>query len=201
MPLSPRWRGCAGSRRSARCRPIMTIRVYIDALAESLLAGLARLDFEPEIVLASFHGLPRAYLDKGDPVSLPVPEDGAAAARARSAGRRTGSASSSSRASARAEWLQPYTDVTIAELAKSGIKRLAVIMPGFSADCLETLEEIAIRGRRDVSRERRRRTSPRSPASTTARGHAADRARSSGGSWRAGCETLSFTSSDDESAR
>jgi ferrochelatase len=46
----------------------------------------------------------------------------------------------------RAEWLQPYTDVTIAELAKGGVKRLAVIMPGFSADCLETLEEIAIRG-------------------------------------------------------
>ena len=73
-----------------------------------------------------------------------------------SAGRRRGSASSSSRASARAEWLQPYIDVTIAELAKSGIKRLAVVMPGFSADCLETLEEIAHPRRGDLPRERRR---------------------------------------------
>ena len=74
--------------------------LYIDALAESLLEGLARLDFEPEIVLASFHGLPREYLDKGDPVSLPMPEDGTAACASGWAGRPSGSASSSSRASA-----------------------------------------------------------------------------------------------------
>ena len=46
----------------------------------------------------------------------------------------------------RAEWLQPYTDVTLAELARAGVKRIAVVTPGFAADCLETLEEIAIRG-------------------------------------------------------
>jgi ferrochelatase len=120
-------------------------RAYIDALAATLSASLAKLDFEPELVLASFHGLPREYLDKGDPYhchcqkttrllreKLGWPEE-----RLRTVFQsRFG----------RAEWLQPYTDVTLAELAKSGVKRIAVIMPGFSADCLETLEEIAIRG-------------------------------------------------------
>jgi ferrochelatase len=118
---------------------------YIEALATTLSASLAGLDFEPELVLASYHGLPRDYLDKGDPYHcqcqkttrllrevLGWPEE-----RLRTVFQsRFG----------RAEWLQPYTDVTITELAQSGVKRLAVIMPGFSADCLETLEEIAIRG-------------------------------------------------------
>ena len=117
---------------------------YIDALANTLSASLAGLDFEPELVLASYHGLPREYLDLGDPYhchcqkttrllrdKLNWPKD-----RLRTVFQsRFG----------RAEWLQPYTDVTIAELAKSGVKRIAVMMPGFSADCLETLEEIAIR--------------------------------------------------------
>lgn len=119
--------------------------VYIDALAASISQSLTGLDFEPEIVLASYHGLPRAYLDKGDPYhchcfkttrmlreNLGWSED-----RLRTVFQsRFG----------RAEWLQPYTDVTIAELAKNGVRRIAVVMPGFSADCLETLEEIAIRG-------------------------------------------------------
>jgi ferrochelatase len=118
---------------------------YIDALAVTLTSSLAGLDVEPEVVLASYHGLPRDYLDKGDPYhchcrkttrllreKLGWPEE-----RLRTVFQsRFG----------RAEWLQPYTDVTIAELAKGGVRRLAVIMPGFSADCLETLEEIAIRG-------------------------------------------------------
>ena len=119
---------------------------YIDALAESLTAGLAGLDFEPELVLASFHGLPRAYLDKGDPYhchcqkttrllreKLGWPEERLRICFQSRFGR--------------AEWLQPYFDETVAALARGGTKRLAVIMPGFSADCLETLEEIAIRGR------------------------------------------------------
>jgi ferrochelatase len=118
---------------------------YIDALAATLTASIAKLDFEPELVLASFHGLPREYLDKGDPyhcqcqktVRLVRERLGWPAERLRIVFQsRFG----------RAEWLQPYTDVTLAEMAKSGVKRIAVIMPGFSADCLETLEEIAIRG-------------------------------------------------------
>jgi ferrochelatase len=111
---------------------------YIDALAKSLSASLAKLDFEPELVLASFHGLPREYLDKGDPYHCQCQKTtrllreklGWPKERLRTVFQsRFG----------RAEWLQPYTDVTIAELARSGVRRLAVVMPGFSADCLETL--------------------------------------------------------------
>jgi ferrochelatase len=117
---------------------------YIDALAASLSASLAKLDFEPELVLASFHGLPREYLDKGDPYHCQCQKTtrllreklGWPKERLRTVFQsRFG----------RAEWLQPYTDVTIAELAREGVRRMAVITPGFSADCLETLEEIAIR--------------------------------------------------------
>lgn len=119
--------------------------VYIDALARSLEDGLHALDFEPEIVMASFHGLPQAYLEKGDPYYCQCQKTtrllrerlGWPATRLRIAFQsRFG----------QAEWLKPYFDVTIGELARAGTKRIAVIMPGFSADCLETLEEIAIRG-------------------------------------------------------
>ncbi len=118
---------------------------YIDAIATTMLASLARLPFEPELILASYHGLPREYVDKGDPYYLQCLET------TRLLCERTGLAPTKLRTVfqsrfGRAEWLQPYTDITIAELADGGVKRLAVIMPGFSVDCLETLEEIAIRG-------------------------------------------------------
>lgn len=118
---------------------------YIDALAESVEQGLAALPFSPEVVLASYHGLPREYLDKGDPYHCQCQKTtrllreklGWPPERLRTVFQsRFG----------RAEWLQPYTDVTIEDLAKQGVRRLAVIMPGFAADCLETLEEIALRG-------------------------------------------------------
>ena len=118
---------------------------YIDALAESIQAAIAGLSFEPEVVLASFHGLPRAYLDKGDPYHCQCQKT------TRLLREKLGWPKERLRITfqsrfGRAEWLQPYTDVTIAELAKQGTKQLAVVMPGFAADCLETLEEIAIRG-------------------------------------------------------
>jgi ferrochelatase len=118
---------------------------YIDALAETMTADLAALDFEPELVIASFHGLPRNYLDKGDPYHCHCQKT------VRLLRERLGWPTERLKLTfqsrfGRAEWLQPYTDITIAELARAGVKRLAVVMPGFSADCLETLEEIAIRG-------------------------------------------------------
>jgi ferrochelatase len=118
---------------------------YIDALAKSLTDGIAKLPFEPELVLASFHGLPREYLNKGDPYHCQCQKT------VRLLREKLGWPKEKLRIVfqsrfGRAEWLQPYTDVTIGELAKSGVKKVAVIMPGFSADCLETLEEIAIRG-------------------------------------------------------
>jgi protoporphyrin/coproporphyrin ferrochelatase len=118
---------------------------YIDALATSLSASLKKLDFEPELVLASFHGLPREYVEKGDPYYRQCLET-TALLRERLGWPEARLRTVFQSRFGRAEWLQPYTDVTIAELAEGGVRRLAVVMPGFAADCLETLEEIAIRG-------------------------------------------------------
>ncbi|MBB5752521.1 ferrochelatase [Prosthecomicrobium pneumaticum] len=115
---------------------------YIDALARETEAALGRLDFEPEVILASFHGLPREYLDKGDPYHCQCHKT------VRLLKARLGPLGDKVRLTfqsrfGRAEWLQPYTDETVKTLADQGIKRLAVITPGFAADCVETLEEIA----------------------------------------------------------
>jgi protoporphyrin/coproporphyrin ferrochelatase len=118
---------------------------YIAALAESISASLAKLDFQPELVLASFHGLPRDYVDKGDPYYRQCLETTALLRQKLGWPVERLKTVFQSRFG-RAEWLQPYTDVTIAEFARGGVRRLAVVMPGFAADCLETLEEIAIRG-------------------------------------------------------
>jgi ferrochelatase len=116
--------------------------VYIDALACSLDAHLKTLPFAPDVILASFHGIPKDYFDKGDPYYCHCAkttrllrdrlrfDDGRLMMTFQS---RFG----------RAEWLKPYTDRTVKDLAARGVKNLAVITPGFSADCLETLEEIA----------------------------------------------------------
>jgi ferrochelatase len=117
--------------------------VYIDAVASSIKAGLARLPFVPEMVLASFHGMPEEYLAKGDPYHCHC------AKTARLVRERLGFDEASfmltfqSRFGS-AEWLKPYTDETVRSLARRGVKNLAVAMPGFAADCLETLDEIAV---------------------------------------------------------
>jgi ferrochelatase len=117
--------------------------VYIGALARSIRAHLAALDAEPEMILASFHGLPQACVDKGDPYQQQC------AATTEALRKALGSLGAKLKLTfqsrfGRAEWLQPYTDVTVKDLAKSGVKNLVIITPGFSADCLETLEEIAV---------------------------------------------------------
>jgi ferrochelatase len=118
---------------------------YIDALAQSLAQSLAALDFEPDVILASFHGMPRATLDKGDPYHCQCQKTGRLLAERMGMAGKKFCVVYQSRFG-RAEWLKPYFDETIAALPKEGAKRVAVVMPGFSADCLETLEEIAIRG-------------------------------------------------------
>ena len=117
--------------------------VYIDALARSLHAGLAGLDFEPEILLASYHGIPQAYFDRGDPYFCHC------AKTTRLLREKLGMDEERLRMTfqsrfGRGEWLKPYTSQTLRELASSGVKRVAVLTPGFSADCLETLEEIGV---------------------------------------------------------
>jgi ferrochelatase len=116
---------------------------YIDALAQSVRASLAALDFEPEALMASFHGMPARTLELGDPYHCHCQKT------ARLLGEALGReliVSFQSRFG-RAKWLEPATDTTLAALPGQGIKRIAIVAPGFSADCLETLEELAIRGR------------------------------------------------------
>jgi ferrochelatase len=117
--------------------------VYIEALARSVRASLADLDFEPEVVLASYHGIPQDYSDKGDPYFRHCAETTRLLGEALGMSEERLMMSFQSRFG-RAEWLKPYTAETVRELASRGVKRLAVITPGFAADCLETLEEISV---------------------------------------------------------
>ena len=115
---------------------------YIDALAVSIDAHLKTLPFTPELIVASFHGMPQKYIDQGDPYqSQCIATTDALRAR-------MGLDASKLMLTFQSrfgfdQWLQPYTDKTIEQLAKDGVRRIAVVTPGFSADCLETLEEIA----------------------------------------------------------
>jgi ferrochelatase len=115
--------------------------VYIDALARSLKGSLARLDFEPEIVLASYHGIPKPYADKGDPYSVHCHETTRLLREKLGWDERKLITTFQSRFGAQ-EWLQPYTDKTVERLAHDGVKSIAIINPGFSVDCIETLDEI-----------------------------------------------------------
>jgi ferrochelatase len=115
---------------------------YIEALAVSINAHLASLPFQPELIVASYHGMPQKYVDKGDPYEAQC------IATTDALRKRMGLESSKLKLTFQSrfgfdEWLKPYTDKTIEQLAKDGVRRIAVVMPGFSADCLETLEEIA----------------------------------------------------------
>lgn len=115
--------------------------VYIEALANSITAHLADLDFEPEVILASYHGLPKEYVDKGDPYQCQCMDTSDALREALGP---LGDALKTTFQSrfGRAEWLQPYTDKTVEALARDGVKRMVILTPGFAADCVETLEEI-----------------------------------------------------------
>lgn len=115
---------------------------YIDALAQSIEAKIATLGWEPEVVLTSFHGIPQSYAAKGDP----YPQH--CEITYRLLADRLGWEPNRLRLTFQSrfgpeEWLQPYTDKTVEQLARDGVKRLAVLNPGFVSDCLETLEEIA----------------------------------------------------------
>ena len=116
--------------------------VYIAALADSIRTHLKTLDFEPEAILASFHGLPQAYVDKGDPYQEQCRLT-AEALRAVLGPLGAKLKLTFQSRFGRAEWIKPYTDKTVEALAREGVKRIAIISPGFAADCVETLEEIA----------------------------------------------------------
>ncbi|WP_421950014.1 ferrochelatase [Pelagibacterium sp.] len=119
--------------------------IYVETLARSIKEGVEKLDFEPDLVITSYHGMPKSYLDKGDPYhcqchkttrlvreKLGWPDDKIMLTFQSRFGP--------------TEWLRPYTDETLKELPGKGIKKVAILAPAFSADCIETLEEIAIGG-------------------------------------------------------
>ncbi len=116
---------------------------YIDALAAAVTAELAKLPFEPEVIIASFHGVPEEYVAKGDPYARQCAETTRLLRQKLKLDEERFIMTFQSRFG-KAEWVKPYTDATVKSLAERAIKSLAVITPGFAADCLETLEEIAM---------------------------------------------------------
>jgi len=117
--------------------------VYIESIAASLEQALASLPFNADVVLASFHGMPEEYLRKGDPYYCQCAKTTRLIRERLKLGDDRLIMTFQSRFGT-AEWLKPYTDATVKNLAERGVKNLVVITPGFAADCLETLEEIAI---------------------------------------------------------
>ena len=116
--------------------------VHIDALKTNIEAQLKSLDFEPDRLLLSFHGMPQRTLELGDPYHCHCQKTARLLGEA--LGRDVDVAFQSK--FGRAKWLEPATDATLAAYPRNGVKRVAVAAPGFSADCIETLEELGIRG-------------------------------------------------------
>lgn len=119
--------------------------LYIKALKNSLLKALKKIKWKPDVIIASYHGIPKKYFEKGDPyhcfcqkttrllkedIQIGIPIQTTFQSRF-----------------GPDEWLQPYTDKTLENLPKEGKKNIFVICPGFASDCVETLEEIAIQGK------------------------------------------------------
>ena len=117
--------------------------LYIGALKANLTRQLEGLDFKPQRLLLSFHGLPQRTVDLGDPYYSQCQETARLLAREISIPTDIAFQSRFGRA----KWLEPATDTTLGAYPKQGVTRIAIAAPGFSADCLETLEELGIRGR------------------------------------------------------
>jgi ferrochelatase len=122
--------------------------LYIEALSANLSRQLAALSFEPDRLLLSFHGMPQRTVELGDPYHDHCRETARLLSKA--LGRDLDVAFQSR--FGRAKWLEPATDAILSGYPAKGVKRIAIATPGFSADCLETLEELGIRGRETFER-------------------------------------------------
>jgi protoporphyrin/coproporphyrin ferrochelatase len=141
---------CFDALKAMRWQPaIRTVPPYfddpahIDAIAESLASFMKRIDWVPDRILMSFHGLPREYLDRGDPYHCHCQKT------IRLVRERLGLSKDKLQIVfqsrfGRAEWLKPYAQDTVEELGRQGVKNLLMISPGFACDCVETLEELSI---------------------------------------------------------
>lgn len=119
---------------------------YIETLANSIRDGVAKLDFEPDVVITSYHGMPVEYLKKGDPYHCQCYKTTRLVREYLGWPKEKLMVTFQSRFGP-TEWLQPYTDKTLEVLPGRGIKKVAILAPAFSADCIETLEEIAMGGK------------------------------------------------------
>ncbi len=118
--------------------------LYIDALVKSLEKKINELDWKPDLIISSYHGIPKSYFDRGDPYHCYCHKT------TRLMREKFSKVEIQTTFQSRfgpQEWLKPYTDKTLESLPKKGIKNLLVICPGFASDCVETLEEINIQGR------------------------------------------------------
>lgn len=136
-----RWQPAVRTAASFHDQP-----AYIEALANSIQNHIAGLDFTPDKVLMSYHGIPKAYLDKGDPYHCHCHKT------TRLVTEKLGWAEGFAMTTFQSrfgptEWLQPYTDKTLEALPTQGANKLVVVSPAFISDCLETLEELAMEGR------------------------------------------------------
>lgn len=119
---------------------------YIDALAASIRTGLDKLEFRPDRIIATFHGMPQKYLEQGDPYYCQCMKTSRLVRERLGLSGEVWLTTFQSRFG-NDPWLQPYTDRTVERLGREGVKRLALVAPGFSADCLETLEELDVENR------------------------------------------------------
>jgi protoporphyrin/coproporphyrin ferrochelatase len=162
VPLYPQYAGASWATACDQAfRALMALRwqpairvvppyyddaAYIEAIAASIREHLATVDFEPEALVASFHGMPQKYLELGDPYHCQCQKT------SRLVREKLGWPAERWHTTFQSQfgtdpWLQPYTIETMERLAKAGVRRVAVVSPGFSADCLETLEELDIENR------------------------------------------------------
>tara|TARA_B100001093_G_scaffold459210_1_gene472170 strand:+ start:268 stop:1272 length:1005 start_codon:yes stop_codon:yes gene_type:complete len=118
--------------------------LYIDALVKSIKDKVASINWKPDLIMVSYHGIPKSYFDKGDPyqcycqkTSRLIKEKYSEIEMCTTFQSRFGPR----------EWLKPYTDKTLESLPKKGVENILVICPGFASDCVETLEEISIQGK------------------------------------------------------
>ena len=118
--------------------------LYIDALVNSINKKISEINWKPDLILASYHGIPKKYFDKGDPYHCYCHKT----TRLISEKFKTVKIKTTFQSRfGPQEWLQPYTDKTLENLPKEGVKNVLAICPGFSSDCVETLEEILIQGK------------------------------------------------------
>tara|TARA_Y100000741_G_C18242179_1_gene554090 strand:- start:1392 stop:1910 length:519 start_codon:yes stop_codon:yes gene_type:complete len=118
--------------------------LYIEAIINSISKKVSEINWKPDLIVASYHGIPKKYFDKGDPyhcychkTTRLISEKYSEIKIITTFQSRFGPQ----------EWLKPYTDKTFESLPKEGKKNILVICPGFSSDCVETLEEISIQGK------------------------------------------------------